>query len=390
MNKNTPKQIDEGTEESYEDIPNVSDSRSGLWAKLWAPSTGIQDLPIGSKDVPNILAIKLSNQMDKNAVFSPLSITFALALIHLGAEQNTDKELANLFNYKYNISELASIYNTFNNNIIKMANCIIINNNFEINKQYTNSIKNFTLIEENNFKNKSNVVNKVNKYISQNTNGLIKNVLDTNDINDLTILILINTIYFKASWLHKFNAKNTEKAKFGNTQKLVDMMYINKKFNYYENDNMQLLEMFYKNKDYVMGISLPKNDDYKFDLDTLMSNIDSLKKEKVEVYLPKFTHRKRVDMIPILESLGVHDLFTKNAKLNISQDSYISSIIHEAVVIVDEEGTEAAAVTTMISQNCMMSAPKKTIIFRADHDFVYYIRHIPSNMILFYGEFCNM
>ncbi len=341
--------------------------------------------------IPNVLAIKLFDKMDKNPIFSPLSIMFALSLIHLCAEQNTDKELTSFITHKHNPNELQAIQNTFNNNIIKMGNCIIINNKFKVNKKFTNSIKNFVLIEESDYSDKNAIANKVNDYIKTNTKGLIKNVLDKKDINNDTNLILINTIYFKANWLHKFNVEYTTKEKFGNTKKLVDMMFIEKKFNYYENDNMQTIEMFYNNKDYVMGVILPKNDEYKIDVYSLMYGINNLENTKVMLYLPKFTHRQRVNLIPILQNLGVNDLFDKDAaKLNIVEESYVTSIIHEAVVIVDEEGTEAAAVTTIMTQNCMAGPPTEKVIFRADHDFVYYIRHVPTNMILFYGEFCNM
>ncbi len=385
MNKNRSEQL-VVPHEYYDDSVTSEYSSSGL--KLHDYSN--DEYKIG---IPNVLAIELFGQMDKNPIFSPLSIMFALSLIHLGAEQNTDKELTNLFNHKHNKNELQSINNTFNNNIIKMANCIIINNKFKVNKNFTNSIKNFVLIEESDYSDKNAIANKVNNYIKTNTKGLITNVLDKKDINNDTNLILINTIYFKANWLHKFDAENTTKEKFGNTKKLVDMMFIEKKFNYYETDDMQTIELFYENKDYVMGIILPKNDDYKIDVYSLMNGINNVKNEKVKVmlYLPKFTHRQRVNLIPILQKLGVHDLFDENnAKLNIAKETYVTSIIHEAVVIVDEEGTEAAAVTTIMTQNCMAGPPTDKIIFRADHDFVYYIRHVPTNMILFYGEFCNM
>lgn len=345
----------------------------------------------------NILCTKifneLNNELNNDSVFSPMSITFALSLLHQGAEGNTDTELTNLFNNKYTLNELNQLYKLFNNDIMKMTNALLINKKYKVNDQYLDSIKKLVLIEYDDFGNKKLIVNKVNNYIEKNTNNMIKNILQENDIDALTILILINTIYFKAKWLHEFKSNNTEKMQFNNKSKnellQVDMMYQENYFDYYENDNIQLLEMSYKNKDYAMGIVLPKGNDIppKLTSDQIDEFINNLKRENVELHLPKFKHRKNIQLVPLLQKLGVNDLFNSSAKLSIAKEAYISKIIHEAVVIVDETGTEAAAVTVAVMTAMMAMPPKKKIIFKADHPFIYYIRYKPNNMLLFYGAF---
>ena len=345
----------------------------------------------------NTLTIKLFNQMNNNNVFSPLSIIFALSLLHLSAFGNTENELSNLFNYKYSINELQQIYTIFNNDIMNLANALIINNKYKINEQYLTSIKNLALIVHTDFNstNSTNIiVNDVNEYIKTNTKNLIKDILKHDDINDNTISILINTIYFKAQWLHKFKANNTDKELFKPTNKMVDMMYQKEEFNYYENELLQLVELLYENNDYCMGFLLPKStknyDIPKFNMNELNKYIANLQYKKVKLYIPKFKHRKTIRLIPLLEQLGVHDIFTNKAQLNIAKNICVSNIIHEAVVIIDELGTEAAA-TTIVMMELMAMPPTKEdpIIFKADHPFIYYIRHRPSNMILFYGDYRN-
>lgn len=329
---------------------------------------------------------------NKDSIFSPISITFAMSLLHLSAHGNTDKQLTELFGHKYTLGELAGIYKLFNNDIMKMANALLINKKYAVNKKYLDSIKDLVLVEHDDFANVTRIIKKANDYIQNNTNGLIQNVLNNNDIDSTTIMILINTIYFKADWLHKFDVKNTQKEEFRgkNSTKQVDMMYQHEHFNYYENNQLQMVELPYKNTDYVMGILLPKNNKIpKLSAKQFNELINGLQSTDVELHLPKFKHRKNIQLVPILQKLGVTDLFTGAAQLDLAKDAYVSKIIHEAVVIVDETGTEAAA-TTVVVMKQMMAMPTisiKPIVFRADHEFIYYIRHIPTNIILFYGNF---
>ncbi|ARF10065.1 serpin [Indivirus ILV1] len=324
-----------------------------------------------------------------NGVFSPLSITFALSILHLGAYGNTDKQLTELFNNKYTINELNNIYTLFNNDIMKVTNVLILNNKYKVNNQYLDLIKNLSLIEYRSFNDINFIVKRVNNYIETNTKGLIKDTISNRDIDLSTIMILINTIYFKANWMNEFNPNKTHKSTFRGLDKKINMMTQTNNFNYHENNDLQIIEIPYKQNDYTMGIILPKGDEIPIiSNNKFISLIDNLKTERIELYLPKFTHRKNIQLVPILQNLGITDLFNSNANLNISDKAYVSKIIHESVVIVDEKGTEAAAVTVVIMKSmAVMPLYIKPIIFRADHEFIYYIRHIPTNTLLFYGNF---
>lgn len=141
-----------------------------------------------------------------------------------------------------------------------------------------------------------------------------------------------------------------------------------------------------------MGIILPReNIDVNKCGNYLCANI-AYTTQYVEVHLPKFTHRKNIDLIPLMQKMGVTDVFSSLKsqldKMTIIGVTYVSTMIHEAVVIVDEDGTEAAAVTVAVcvNESCSMRKPKSTV-FYANRSFIYYIKHVPTNTLLFVGDF---
>ncbi|AGF85572.1 serine proteinase inhibitor [Moumouvirus goulette] len=350
----------------------------------------------------HLFTINTFNNFDKASnIFSPLSLNYALSILHLGALNKTNNELINLLKYKYNFDDLEYIKNIFNDDSIKMSNLFLINDKYKINEEYINLVDKLAKFIFQNFKDPELISNKVNNFIEQKTNGLIKNVINPSDINENMILILVNTIYFKSKWLKPFKTNDTKRGKFYGENKFVDYMHRKDLYNYYENNSYQIVEIPYKNENYVFGIILPKlpinndNVDYTINNVPILSTqevdelINNLQLEKVDLEIPKFTQKKRIEFVPILQKMGLDQIFKQNAQLDIiSQQVFISRILHEAVIIVDENGTKASAVT-IVTGLATMSAPiKENIkIFKADHPFIFYIRHIPTNMFLFYGDF---
>ncbi|RXN16461.1 leukocyte elastase inhibitor-like protein [Labeo rohita] len=121
------------------------------------------------------------------------------------------------------------------------------------------------------------------------------------------------------------------------------------------------------------------------------TNPSNMFREEVEVSLPKFKMTETYELVPFLRSMGMEDAFDPQ-KVNLSgisasNDLVLSAVIHKAFVEVNEEGTEAAAATTFGLVTCARPTDPKTFI--ADHPFLFFIRHNPSNSILFYGRFCS-
>lgn len=341
----------------------------------------------------NILAQKLSGVLGKDHVTSPFSISYIMSLLHAASVDNTEIQISNLMTRKNTLEELLTCSTTFNNDIVKLANIILVNKNMPVKKEYLELVEKLTLVSNEDFSDGSAVVNKANSFIEKSTNGLIKNILETDMISTDTIMVLVNTIYFKAKWAIPFKANNTNTHKFNNSSK-VEMMNQTKNHPYYEDSRVQILQLMYKGTEYCMGIILPKESvDIKDCIEYLNKDIVQ-NPELVEVYIPKFTQRKKIDLIPHMKTLGVTDLFGSESRLDnmisTSGDdfAYVSTMIHEAVVVVDECGTEASAVTVAVcTMECASLNPKKSIVFRADRPFIYYIKHILTNTLLFVGDF---
>ncbi len=113
--------------------------------------------------------------------------------------------------------------------------------------------------------------------------------------------------------------------------------------------------------------------------------------EEVQVSLPRFKMEETYEMVQFLRSMGMEDVFD-GQKVNLSgmspnNDLVVSKVVHKAFVEVNEEGTEAAGATGIVISTTSITLPPKTFI--ADHPFLFFIRHNPSNSILFYGRFCS-
>ncbi|UFX99871.1 serpin-like protein [Megavirus baoshan] len=354
-------------------------------------------------DANHTFTINLFNNFDSvSNIFSPLSINYALSLLHLAALEITNLELNNLLKYKYTVDDLQIVNDIFNDGTISMTNLMLINKTKKINKNYKNMINDLVKMIHEDFKNPDLVAQKINHYVENKTNGLIKDIISPNNIDNNTIMILVNTVYFKSKWKYGFDVNKTSREKFGSEKKFVDLMNIENNFNYYENKSFQVIEIPYQDENYVLGIILPKiipdNDTIDYTINNvpiitaqeINELINNLSLEKINIYIPKFTDKRKLNLIPILKKMGLSQIFdTKMCQLDlIANNICVSNIIHEAVIIIDESGTIASAVT-VVTGRAISSAPKKENIkiFRADHPFIYYIRYLPTNMFLFFGDF---
>lgn len=343
------------------------------------------------------------SKKDTNALVSPLSLKFAMMMAANGAEGKTKEEILNAFeidNLDDFNEKISQEFNTSSD--LKIANSIWQKKNnkcISFSKEYKDRIKKYFGADASLF----STVSSINNWVKKKTNGKIRDLLPKNlDSDKDFIATLVNAIYFNADWENPFSANKTKKDDFcniDNTHKTVDFMNKTSYFNYYGNENFQLLEMKYKNSDLSMYIVLPKNN-YKVTHEDFENALKNKKRTYVNVHLPKFEFKSdSIDLVDYLKNMGVKEAFKKscrdfNTMFTIKDkmtNFHISDVVQKTFVKVDEKGTEAAAVTAVVHHcnGCLAIAKPLPIYFNADHPFTYTIRNNKSGEIVFMGKQCK-
>jgi serine protease inhibitor len=362
-----------------------------------------------------IFALDLYNKLKEtegNLFFSPYSISTALAMTYAGARGNTEKQMAEVLHFTLDQKKLHPAFARLEAQLNSMQD----NRNIELtvaNALWTQKdyvfLREFLDLTKNNYGAALNLVDfkkaheavriKINAWVEEKTRNKIKDLIKPGVLDPLVRLVLTNAIYFKGNWESQFEKSKTKEAPFwlapGKSVK-VPMMTRKQKFNYMENDRLQILELPYVGNDLSMIVVLPKKIEGVAQLERVLS-VDSLnawlgllRKREILVYLPKFKTSSQFSLGEMLSSMGMSDAFTAHADfsgMTGNQDLYISVVIHKAFVDVNEEGTEAAAATAVAMKLLSMPAPPP--VFRADHSFIFLIRHNPSGSILFLGRITN-
>ena len=341
--------------------------------------------------------ISLFNQLntkyqEKNLIISPLSIYQALSLVTNGANEQTQKELLNILDNKemeeINAINLKILNKIKDNSSIEIANAIM---------SKLSPLNDFTQIAKDNFYSEIlplKSVSQVNKWCEKKTHGKINKILD--ELDPLTYMIILNAVYFKGEWIHQFNKDFTTKEIFYNENKIekkVDMMQTTKHFNYFSDSNLQSIELRFKKESTSAIIILPNkniniNEFIELlskDNDYLYTIINNMKNSKVDLKLPKFELTYSKSLKEILKFMGVNLPFEKNAdfsKIRIQNDIFINDIIHKTYLKVNEDGTEAAAITMVeMMFNSMMPKEEQIYEMNVNRPFLFILRNdrLPKN-----------
>ena len=235
--------------------------------------------------------------------------------------------------------------------------------------------------------NTSKATKTVNQWVSEKTNGKIAKLFE-NDLNINTKLLLLSAIYFSDNWKFKFNQYATNKNNFytKNGPVEVDMMlHTFKLINYGEFQDGQLVELPFKSGA-SMFIFVPKENNTEFDLAEIDSRIEKLEPENVQLSLPRFTIKMKNSLTNTLKQMGIVDMFDVG-KANLSKmttnqmDLFVSDVMHETYLKVNESGCEAAAVSAVILLGRSLTVPRKEPkVVRADHPFLVFIKYTQINL----------
>jgi len=348
------------------------------------------------------------SENEGNIFYSPYSSYTALAMAYEGAYGQTAEEMKKILCINQDSEEfheyMQTLYEYLNSEgdyDISTANALWPDDNFELLQEYVNLIETVYGGEssEVDFSNPEEAVGIINQWVEDKTNSLIQDLLMPEDVGSDTTLVLTNAIYFKGTWQVQFNKEDTIDKEFetsqGDSISVPTMCMVDKdeEFNYFENENMEILEMPYSGEDISMMIFLPKDDKDLTEIANSMDHesynelINSMSKTKLDIYLPKFTIEKpRFSLKDYLIDLGMPTAFTPAADFSgiAPGVGWISDVLHKAFINVSEEGTEAAAATAIIFENATTN-----VVFNADHPFLFTIHHKETNTILFMGKVDN-
>ncbi len=349
----------------------------------------------------------------KNLIYSPYSISSALSMTSLGALGETRDEMQKVLHSgseSYNQS-FGTVFKTlesvgkFGNVSLNIANSIWVEKEYRLRQRFIDANRkyyNAGLYSVEFSKNPEKARKKINGWIEEQTNDKIRDMLAENDLSPVTRLVLANAVYFYGHWLHGFDPNKTADQSFFPTatdEISAPFMHIKERFRTRSDNMMTALEIQYLGEDVSMIIVLPREKD---GLAKLEERIDYLRewlpvkdvdlRREMNVYVPRFKFEASFNLRDALMAMGMEKAFTDQAdfrEIEPNGELFISRVKHKAFIEVNEAGTEAAAATVVEMRLKSAAVPEQTPEFRADHPFLFVIRHNFTGAILFVGKVEN-
>ncbi|MEA1912385.1 MAG: serpin family protein [candidate division WOR-3 bacterium] len=346
----------------------------------------------------------IKEEEDKNVFISPLSVSMALGMTYNGANGSTQEAMQTTLELDgLTIQEVNESYESLIELLTQLdpkvqfqiANSIWYRQEYSFEEEFINRCKTYfnALVRGLDF-NDSNAADTINEWVNENTNGKIKEIIDK-PIDPLTVMFLIDAIYFKGIWTYEFDKEQTKDDQFYlpyGTRKSCKMMEQKGDFQYFSNADFQAVDLPYGDGDFSMTIFLPhpeKNIDSliaEFNEENWNQWISSFSEQEITLQLPKFTLEYEIKLNDVLKALGMEIAFDGNradfTKMYKPGGIYIDRVKHKTFVKVNEEGTEAAAVTSVEMKFVSVSG----FYMRVDRPFVFVIRENQSQTILFIGK----
>jgi serine protease inhibitor len=352
----------------------------------------------------NLFQEIISNEEDSSNIFvSPLSVSLALGMTLNGANAQTQSDMEKTLGFEGLSSEqinqtykelIQNLLNLDPKVIFEIANSIWYRNTFHVEQDFLDININYfdSEVKPADFEDPQ-TVNLINGWISDETHEKIDKVIES--IDPLTVMFLINALYFKGSWTYEFDPEDTKDAPFYLQDGRVtscQMMRYRMEHPYFANDDFQAIDLPYGDGDFSMLIILPKPDKNIDNIITMITPenwaiwLNSLIKDSVDLFLPRFKVEYEKKLKNDLTGMGMGIVFTEFAdftKINKEGGLLIDDVIHKTFVEVNEEGTEAAAVTVVEIKLTSIGDEEETIRMEINRPFIFVIYEHYYNTILF-------
>ena len=379
--------------------------------------TGEQLKLVENNNIFSTNLFTMINSLDKEKrsnFLSPISVTYLLSMLNDGAAGNSSKEIMATLGIGESdtqaINELCKAMIEGAPKVdpsvsVDISNYIAANShmNVKLEDLFKKDMETYYQAEAASLDFSSpDALKTINDWCSQKTDGKIEKILDRLDASSL--LVLMNAVNFKASWVSKFDEKNTQTEIFtkdgGKTVELP-MMHQEALVRFASNDTYSTLLLPYggTNAEWYMYVLLPQDNKTVNDVLEKMEGLNwtnffwETDIYKVDIKMPRFTTTSENDLIPSITKLGAPSIFNPN-KADLSKicgnfkNLYVSKMLQKATIDVNEKGTEAVAVTAaVVDPTEAPQKPKPTAEFHANRPFVYVIQERSSGAIFFIGTF---
>ena len=343
-------------------------------------------------------------RIDTSCVLSPLSITYALGMLNNGADGQTLKEI----NQTLGFGEAgADAINTFCQKMLKEANTLdletkaLIANTIFVNEGLGYRLQEGFIDKANTYYNAQpqnrdftdgETMDVINQWANDHTEGMIPEVLNEDTFKPRAVSYLLNALYFKGMWSSPFKKEMTTNESFGGGKEVPMMHKMGQDIQYAENDLYQAIRLPYGNGAYQMTVFLPREGKTIGDvLDALNGSnwqFDGCPTE-IDLKLPRFETDTNQNLVKTMSDLGMPTAFGEYADFPhfCNVPVYISNMFQVAKIKLDEEGTEAAAVTVIQMDETGIPSPPEPKPFHANRPFLYVISEQSTGAIFFIGQY---
>ena len=380
-----------------------------------ASMADVAELVAGNSAFAADLYQRLRQEGEGNLFYSPFSISLALAMTYAGARGETERQMADTLHYTLPQEQLHAVFNALDTSLagpeaeegddafqLRIANAIWGQEGYEflpafldtLAQQYGAGLRTLDFAQRT-----EEARQTINGWVSEQTEGKIKDLIPAGMLNSLVRLVLTNAIYFNGKWVLPFEKDATHDEPFhlldGSTVS-VPMMSQTAGFSYAEGDGYQVVELPYRDSSMSMVFVLPEAGRFEeiegaFSAEFLAGVEGNLAPERVALTVPKFRFESEFSLAETLIQMGMPAAFGGGAEgadfsgMTGDRALAISDVVHKAFVAVDEEGTEAAAATAVIMVEG--AAPlDEAVEMRLDRPFLFLIRDEETGTVLFVGR----
>lgn len=362
---------------------------------------------------------ELIREYDENLIFSPFSLSLALSMTLAGAETSTQQDMLEALQFSLEEDEIHPAFNALllaieasqaNDDMdlsdgesfqLNIANSIWGQDSFNFKEPFLDTLAlnygaGLYIIDFVSDPESARLA--INKWVEQETEDKILDLIPPNAITPLTRLVLANAIYFNGSWMYPFDLDATSPGPFNTldgSEISVDMMKLyGENLLYTKGNGFQAVKVPYLNRDFAMTLIVPDLGGFETVEGTLSTSFindfsNKMRSQLINLEIPKFDFETTINANDILIALGMEKAFDPDLSdfkgiANV-EDLHITDVLQKATINVDEEGTEAAAATAVIIgvESMPMDDPISLVI---DRPFFFLIQHEPTGTILFMGH----